>query len=248
MKHFTLTLFFLIYVFNLCVSAQGTSINASGTPADQSSMLDVNASDKGILIPRIALTDTSDATTIQLPAVSLLIYNTTSVNGLVQGYFYNAGTPASPRWKQLLPNPANADLSMANFKITNLATCTQNLDAANKAYVDAQVAQVGGSGGASLPVMMSDESVSLMNFRQACDYCKTLSEGGFTDWRMPTFDDYVYLISTSANPIPNDVSANYFWLGTQDPEYGYRYTTVSLYDGALSRNYGYNTQKVRCVR
>ena len=232
----------------LIASAQGTAINPTGTPADNSAMLDVSSADKGILVPRIALTDTVDATSIPVPAASLMVFNTTSGNGLNPGYYYNAGSPANPRWKQLLPNPSNAGLDMSGFKITNLATCTQNYDAANKAYVDAQVSQVGGSGGAVMPVMISDISSVAYNFRQACDYCRTLSEGGYTDWHIPTFEEIWYVVSSTAYPIPNSGSTSWLWVNQPDPGTGYYIMMVRLDNGQATRTDGANTNYVRCVR
>jgi hypothetical protein len=73
-----------------------------GTPApDTSALLDISTTNKGLLIPRIALTSTSDGTTITLPAKSLLVYNTATGGLSPAGYWYNAGTSASPNWIQL---------------------------------------------------------------------------------------------------------------------------------------------------
>lgn len=48
-----------------------------GTPTpDTSALLDISDAHKGVLIPRVALTSTTDATTIPLPANSLLVYCT----------------------------------------------------------------------------------------------------------------------------------------------------------------------------
>ncbi len=70
----------------------GVGINAAGAPAHVSSGLDVNYTDKGILIPRIALTVTGSASPVTTPAVSLLVYNTTTVNDVTPGYYYWDGT------------------------------------------------------------------------------------------------------------------------------------------------------------
>ncbi|WP_286912721.1 beta strand repeat-containing protein [Flavobacterium sp. UBA4197] len=63
---------------------------------DPSAVLDVSSSSKGLLIPRLALTGTTDAATITAPATGLLIYNTatagTAPNTVVPGYYYWNGT------------------------------------------------------------------------------------------------------------------------------------------------------------
>ncbi|HCW65444.1 MAG: hypothetical protein ABGW88_18000 [Leeuwenhoekiella sp.] len=58
------------------------------------SILDISASDKGLLIPRVALTGTDDESTIDHPVESLLVYNTATVSDVTPGYYYWDGT----RW------------------------------------------------------------------------------------------------------------------------------------------------------
>jgi hypothetical protein len=94
--------------FFLCIkftAAQNVGINSSGATPDVSAMLDIVSSDKGMLLPRVSLTSTTDATTIVSPATSLLVYNTnagmTGDNADGVGYYYNAGTSGSPSWVKL---------------------------------------------------------------------------------------------------------------------------------------------------
>ncbi len=75
---------FLLVLFSVQVFAQ-TGIGTSAPHA--SAKLEVNASNKGFLPPRVTLTSVSDATTIASPAEGLLVYNLGSV-GLQAGYYY----------------------------------------------------------------------------------------------------------------------------------------------------------------
>lgn len=61
-----------------------------GTPLpDASSQLDVVASNKGVLLPRVALTSTTDATTITNGNInSLLVFNTATASDITPGYYY----------------------------------------------------------------------------------------------------------------------------------------------------------------
>lgn len=77
------------------------SINTTGTQADPSAGLDVDFSNKGLLIPRIALSSKTDATTIPNPATGLMVYNTGTGGLSSSGYYYNAGTSSSPDWVHL---------------------------------------------------------------------------------------------------------------------------------------------------
>jgi len=65
---------------------------------NSSALLEVQSSNKGLLIPRINLTSEVDATTIPAPPVSLLIYNLNSVLPEGVGYYYWNGT----RWTKLI--------------------------------------------------------------------------------------------------------------------------------------------------
>ncbi|MDD3741483.1 MAG: hypothetical protein PHH30_09590, partial [Bacteroidales bacterium] len=70
--------------------AQGVAINTDGESADASSMLDVKATNKGLLVPRISIPNLSAAAPVTSPAVSLLVYNTNAGTGL--GYHYWNGS------------------------------------------------------------------------------------------------------------------------------------------------------------
>ena len=67
------------------------SINSTGNQPDNSAMLDVSAANKGVLIPRVALTGTNDVTTVSSPAASLLVYNTATVSDVTPGFYYYNG-------------------------------------------------------------------------------------------------------------------------------------------------------------
>lgn len=81
--------------------SQNIGINTTGNTPNSSAGLDVDFTDKGLLIPRVALTSTTDATTISSPANSLLVYCTGSGGLSPAGYYYNSGTPASPVWTHI---------------------------------------------------------------------------------------------------------------------------------------------------
>ncbi len=65
------------------LKAQGVAINNGGTPAHSSAMLDVSATNKGMLAPRMTMTE-RDA--ISTPATGLLIFQTDATPGF---YYYN---------------------------------------------------------------------------------------------------------------------------------------------------------------
>ena len=78
------TILVLTILFTFQMLAQ-TGIGT--TTPNASAKLDVYATNKGFLPPRVTLTSTTDATTIAAPAEGLLVYNVGSV-GLQAGYYY----------------------------------------------------------------------------------------------------------------------------------------------------------------
>jgi hypothetical protein len=73
-----------------------------GTPTpNASAMLDISSTNKGLLVPRIALTGTGDKTTIPSPQTSLLVYNKATAGSgttaVTPGYYYWNGTA----WERL---------------------------------------------------------------------------------------------------------------------------------------------------
>lgn len=69
------------------LSAQ-VSINTTGNAPDGSAMLDVVSSNKGVLMPRVALTGTSSASPITSPATGLMVYNTATTGDVTPGYYW----------------------------------------------------------------------------------------------------------------------------------------------------------------
>ena len=71
------------------VHAQNVGINATGAAPNTSAILDVSATDKGFLIPRVALTQTTSNAPIGATIItSLLVYNTATVNDVTPGFYY----------------------------------------------------------------------------------------------------------------------------------------------------------------
>ncbi|MFY9353271.1 MAG: tail fiber domain-containing protein [Bacteroidales bacterium] len=78
--------FWLLYFMQ--VKAQNVGIGSSLFTPDASAGLEIQFSDKGLLIPRVSLTSTSSAAPITSPATSLLVYNTATTGDVTPGYYY----------------------------------------------------------------------------------------------------------------------------------------------------------------
>lgn len=122
-RNYFLFLFFGLLAFRSVLYAQNIAINANGNAADPSAGLDISFSNKGLLIPRVALTSSTDATTISSPATSLIVYNDGTGGLSPAGYYYNSGTAGAPIWVQLLNGgtPGTAWLTTGNSG-TSVAT------------------------------------------------------------------------------------------------------------------------------
>lgn len=76
---------FLIY--NLHLQAQNIGINATGIAPDAGAMLDISSTNKGLLIPRVNITNLAAiAPIVGSTTTSMLVYNTNATTG--QGYYY----------------------------------------------------------------------------------------------------------------------------------------------------------------
>jgi hypothetical protein len=81
----------IIALFLVFLSGNAQTGIGTTTP-DASAKLDVSATNKGLLPPRVTLTSGSDTTTISSPATGLLIYNTGNNVALQAGYYYWNGS------------------------------------------------------------------------------------------------------------------------------------------------------------
>ncbi len=86
------TLFLAIAILaSYSINAQ-VAVTTDGSSADGSAMLDVVSTDKGMLIPRVALTMTTDAAPISSPVESLMVYNTATAGDVTPGFYYWSDT------------------------------------------------------------------------------------------------------------------------------------------------------------
>lgn len=73
MKRKLINLFWLLLLVPVSSFGQNVGINATGAPADASAALDISATDKGVLFPRLT---TAQRDAISAPATGLFVYNT----------------------------------------------------------------------------------------------------------------------------------------------------------------------------
>jgi hypothetical protein len=101
---------FALIAGSQCAVAQNVGINITGAAPDNSAMLDVASTGKGMLVPRMTLAQRNAINlvgSVSQPANGLLIYQTDNS----PGFYYNAGTAAAPNWTALA-TPATTDASL----------------------------------------------------------------------------------------------------------------------------------------
>ncbi len=111
------TLFSILAAFALhfAASAQSVAINTSGNAADNSAILDVSSTSKGMLVPRLS---TTQRTGISTPATGLLVYDT----DLNSFYFYNGTVWTAIAADNLGNHTATQDIKLNGQKLNNNGT------------------------------------------------------------------------------------------------------------------------------
>lgn len=125
---------YLVMLISTTITAQNVSISATGVAPSGDAGLDVNFTDKGLLIPRVSLTNTGTyGLTGGGPTTSMLVYNTNAgiagTGAMGAGYYYWNGT----RWAKLLVanSPSDAWLTTGNAGTTagtHFIGTTDNVD------------------------------------------------------------------------------------------------------------------------
>lgn len=207
-------------MLNAFAQNSNVGINNTGAVPANSAMLDVVSTNKGVLIPRINLISDADVATITSPVTSLMVYNTnaTMTNGTGTGFYYWNGS----KWTPITVN-SNSSAACRPSMETNELTA-------------GGVPCVGTACGA------------IMDLRTCAINCGNLVYNGFSDWRMPTVDDIVNLISVAPNP----ASANLIWTATKSTGFfpaGYAAAInfSTMYDDQILSTSAVNTY-CRCVR
>lgn len=79
----------LVFILMFMSTAPYAQVGIGTFEPDKSAMLEIVSTDKGLIIPRVTLTGTTDVTTIANGNVeSLLVYNTATVSDIRPGYYY----------------------------------------------------------------------------------------------------------------------------------------------------------------
>ena len=241
MKSLLLTLMSCI----LLISGYSQGVGIGTNSPNGSSMLEINATNKGVLIPRVTLTGSADATTIATPATSLLVYNTATTSDVVPGYYYNSGTSGSPVWIRLNTSTLvtwtnsgetlNWNSSTSKWQVTG----TSALALGNQAGLTSQGSQAVALGGYA-------GNITQGNYAVALGYGAGNSNQGTNAVALGTNTGQ---LSQAANSTAIGVFAGNFNQGTKAVALGYfaGYTNQGTNAIAIGNNAGYTTQGTNAI-
>ena len=110
-------LLFLLPCIMFVMNIYAQNVGIGTTSPNSSAMLDVQSTNKGMLVPRIALTAANAATPVTTPADALLVYNTatagTGINTIVPGFYYwNA---SANRWNAMKEESTNSSVGFGSW-------------------------------------------------------------------------------------------------------------------------------------
>lgn len=95
----------------LVLNPTGGNVGVGTNAPDNSALLDLSATNRGFLMPRVSLTSTTDGATVPSPASGLMVYNSnTALSPYGDGLYYNSGTSAAPQWSKLSPQTTDYQL------------------------------------------------------------------------------------------------------------------------------------------
>jgi hypothetical protein len=84
--------------------SQSAGISPANSVPNPAAGLDVNYTNKGLLIPRVALTSTSAFAPLTAHVAGMIVYNTATTGDVTPGLYYNNGT----KWVVVLSKANNA--------------------------------------------------------------------------------------------------------------------------------------------
>lgn len=88
----------IVIAFLFAATTTSAQVGIGTATPNASAQLDVTSTNKGLLPPRVALTSTTDVSTISSPATGLVVYNTANTSDVIAGYYYYSGSS----WNRLM--------------------------------------------------------------------------------------------------------------------------------------------------
>ncbi|MFC4263643.1 hypothetical protein ACFOWM_12180 [Ferruginibacter yonginensis] len=105
----------------LSVTAQ-VKIGDNPTTISPSSVLEIESSNKGLLLPRVALTGTANIAPLTAHVAGMTVYNTATAGDVTPGYYYNDGA----KWVRIADAAANTNIYNSNGTLQSNRVISSN--------------------------------------------------------------------------------------------------------------------------
>jgi len=193
-------IFCYLILFTLTVSAQSVAVNNDGSAADNSAMLDVKSTTKGLLIPRMTY---AERNAIATPVPGLMIYCTNCGGGEIEVY-------TGLTWTNMVGGPVTQPLAIGdNFGggkvayifqpgdpgyianqvhgfITTIGDQVNSIQWYNGSFiVTGATATLLNTGNSNTNIIVSAQGPG----NYAAKLCSDLSVNGYSDWFLPGRDE-----------------------------------------------------------
>ncbi len=254
------TLFLAVALIASYTLTAQVAITTDGSSADGSAMLEVKSTDKGMLVPRVALTGTNDETTISTPAISLLVYNTATAGEVTPGFYYWNGT----EWTPMAGSSGDShyvgehygggiifwlDATGQHGLIAATADHSTLIQWYNEEFRDTGATGDGLYSGAMNTAMIiatqiADDPAGNFAAKVCADY--SVTDGGVTygDWYLPSKYELNLLYQQKA--AVGGFASAYYWSSTE--YYFFRSWDQNFANGYQYNIHKFNTYRVRAVR
>ena len=165
----------LLVLLSFSAFSQGVVLNTTGNPPNASAGLDLDFTNKGLLIPRVALTGTANAAPLAAHVAGMMVYNTATAGDVTPGFYYDNGN----KWVPSIPaGNTSGDMLFWNGSAWGLipAGAIGQLLQSNGAGSPSWV-----TGGSALPTpALTTTAASAITGISATSGGNITSDGGFT--------------------------------------------------------------------
>lgn len=122
------TLLLILTLLTAATIPAAAQVGIGTTNPDPSAILDLQASNQGMLFPRVALTGAGDTTTVPDPATSLVVYNTATAGNITPGFYYWNGAA----WASMASPVGHTDVNASDKDVLLYDATTSQWKAAPK--------------------------------------------------------------------------------------------------------------------
>jgi hypothetical protein len=145
-------------ILSFSTTGSGGNVGIGNSSPDQSAILDLsNSNNKGVLVPKAALTKTTIAAPVTNPATGLMVFNTNTQNDVQPGYYFWDGAVWMHLFSTNLPVVSTVSVTApiinnGTAQDPNIGITTSDLNSTGVISVTGGTNRLTGTGGATLDV------------------------------------------------------------------------------------------------